>query len=230
MIKIVLNDSSGSGVSETVKKNRPDLNAALLDQFVSIIPGAMFEKAMTQLISEGESTTSFTRKDNTTQNLVSLGLLILQFFPSNIYFSIYLVNCMQSEHCQLVQHGCSRHYRQLLPVATQRGKFYRQVEWRSGRLGARATFIYKRSTTAKTKYYPPQRRRPSCQKSLKFALVGASYKRAFAPADPTGNGLPIGCYICGDISQYLCCCEPCPHQIGRKRQSEHAPIEAVGQS
>jgi hypothetical protein len=98
MIKIVLNDSSGSGVSETVKKNRPDLNAALLDQFVSIIPGAMFEKAMTQLISEGEST-SFTRKDNTTQNLVSLGLLILQFFPSNIYFSINLVNCMQSEHC-----------------------------------------------------------------------------------------------------------------------------------
>lgn len=62
-------NSSGSGVSETVKKNRPDLNAALLDQFVSVIPGAMFEKAMTQLISEGEST-SFVRKDSTTQNLV----------------------------------------------------------------------------------------------------------------------------------------------------------------
>ena len=62
-------NSLGSGVSETVKKNRPDLNAALLDQFVSVIPGAMFEKAMTQLISEGEST-SFIRKDSTTQNLV----------------------------------------------------------------------------------------------------------------------------------------------------------------
>ena len=52
-----------------MKKNRPDLNAALLDQFVSVIPGAMFEKSMTQLISEGEAT-AFMRKDNATQNLV----------------------------------------------------------------------------------------------------------------------------------------------------------------
>ena len=52
-----------------MKKNRPDLNAALLDQFVSVIPGAMFEKSMTQLISEGEAT-AFVRKDNATQNLV----------------------------------------------------------------------------------------------------------------------------------------------------------------
>ena len=59
----------GTIAPESVKKNRPDLNAALLDQFVSVIPGAMFEKSMTQLISEGEAT-AFVRKDNATQNLV----------------------------------------------------------------------------------------------------------------------------------------------------------------
>jgi hypothetical protein len=62
------------------------LNAALLDQFVSVIPGAMFEKAMSQLISEGEST-NFTRKDNTTQNLVN-NLLVHQSFAikKNVFF------------------------------------------------------------------------------------------------------------------------------------------------
>lgn len=61
----------GSIAVESVKKSRPDLNTALLDQFVSVIPGAMFEKAMTQLTGEGEST-NFIRKDHSTQNLVCL--------------------------------------------------------------------------------------------------------------------------------------------------------------
>ena len=71
MVKVIVNYLVflATITSETVKKNRPDLNAALLDQFVSVIPGAMFEKAMTQLISEGD-VASFARKDSATQNLV----------------------------------------------------------------------------------------------------------------------------------------------------------------
>lgn len=68
----------GTISSETVKKNRPDMNAALLDQFVSVIPGAMFEKAMTQLVNEGEPA-GFVRKDNTTQNLVKFLEFIIPY-------------------------------------------------------------------------------------------------------------------------------------------------------
>ena len=68
-----------------MKKNRQDLNAALLDQFVSGIPGAVFEKSMTQLISEGEAT-AFVRKDNATQNLViALMFLFLRFTNKQLY-------------------------------------------------------------------------------------------------------------------------------------------------
>ena len=70
---------------KSVKKNRQDLNAALLDQFVSGIPGAVFEKSMTQLISEGEAT-AFVRKDNATQNLViALMFLFLRFTNKQLY-------------------------------------------------------------------------------------------------------------------------------------------------
>lgn len=55
---------------ESLKKNRPDLHAALLDQIVSLIPGAMFEKSITQVNADTESVVS-SKKESTTQNLAS---------------------------------------------------------------------------------------------------------------------------------------------------------------
>lgn len=71
--------SAGTPLPEGLKKNRPDLNSALLEQFVSLIPGTMFEKSLsTQLRSEIEFAGS-PRKENYSQNLVKFTIIFSSF-------------------------------------------------------------------------------------------------------------------------------------------------------
>jgi hypothetical protein len=70
LISYIIFMCTGTPLPEGLKKNRPDLNSALLEQFVSLIPGTMFEKSLsTQLRSEIELSGS-PRKENYTQNMV----------------------------------------------------------------------------------------------------------------------------------------------------------------
>lgn len=46
------------------------MNVALLDQFVSVIPGVMFIKPVTPLSNEGECIGSLSKENISSQNLV----------------------------------------------------------------------------------------------------------------------------------------------------------------
>ena len=75
MITYFIYINSGVGVIDGQKKGRSDLNVALLDQFVCVIPGLMFEKCKTLPVEAGTGITAG-KQGSTSENLVSIFLVI----------------------------------------------------------------------------------------------------------------------------------------------------------
>lgn len=95
-----------SSAPDTSKRVRPDGNAALLNQFVSMIPGPLFEKSTIQVVNESESNACL-KKDTMTHNLVHLYWHKLELPPALSCFLLFcsVVNGLQPEHSKSLQPG-----------------------------------------------------------------------------------------------------------------------------